>query len=137
MLKLIYSCVIFLLTVLNTFSFKPIFQTKISSHFKPYALTAERSSIKEDLLRKFDGSVEPLYVCPTSLNSLYKVIRYYGLVKEEYYYDKQNNKKYYINPNGQYLDLTISSEQSSKPFFSLSLNELIGQRFFQVRLDIE
>jgi hypothetical protein len=84
---------------------------------------------KEELLNELDGKTSPMLVSPETLAELKKVNRYYGFTKESYYVDSTNKKTYRDIPE-LYIDLTIKSE-SDKPIWQRSVNELIGQGFFQ------
>lgn len=144
--KMFYCSTLALLTTFTTLSvtlcyranlIKVIKQTRAvdSLSFPLFSTSISTDETKKVLLSNFEASSEPIYVCPATLNSLQLQNRFYGLVQETYYFDKVDGRKYYFDSYGQYADLTIASE-SSKPFFALSLNELVGQKFFQVNIFI-
>lgn len=89
---------------------------------------------KEALLRTLgspranDAGASPL-LCPESLTPLLYGWRSLGLVNERYLWSPEYGSKY--PKRGVYWDLTINSEQDSKPFWELNSRERVGSRLFQ------
>ena len=83
---------------------------------------------KDKLLQDLDGPSDSLLVCPETLYDLQLENRYYGLVQDTNLIEPVNNNKYTVIPN-QYIDLTIP--ETNVPFFSRSINKIVGEGFFQ------
>ena len=105
---------------------KNIFSLKLST-------SAEATELKKEFLNLLEGNKD-IYACPESLTPVQKVRKYYGLIEECYYYNKEFGKKYPILPG--YVDFTIKGE-IDKPFWTLSIKEQIGQNFFQTPVNVE
>lgn len=93
--------------------------------------SAEIKIIKDKLLNTLDTSLDDIYVCPSSLTSLKRSKRFYGLVTKSFFVNPDTETTYDIIPDG-YYDLTIK-EETEKPIWSQNLRESFNSRFFQTK----
>lgn len=90
-------------------------------------LSNSNTDIKEKLLNSFNKESD-IFVDPETLSPLSKIYRLFGFKVDQYYQSNDYDNKYPILSN--YIDFTIPTEVS-KPLWSFSVRELVGQNFFQ------